>query len=81
MTLEELKKTWPSRIAAVGFILFFLAGNLWLATALVGGKPEEWMGMAFAVGIFVSLFGGGGLVGLMIWRYLRQPGSSDDKCS
>lgn len=78
----SLKKSWPARITAIGFIIVILAGNGWLAYGLMSEPVPELIGAGFAAGIAVSLVGGVALGALIVVRRFHDgpttpPGDDD----
>lgn len=69
-----LRKSWPARVAAVGFIVVILAGNAWLCFAMLGIPVPNAVSVSFAAGIAVSLAGGAGLAVLAAVNRLRPRG-------
>lgn len=67
---QALRTSWPTRLAAVGFIIVILAGNGWLAYALLDRDVPELIAAAFALGIGMSLLGGLGMSILIVKRRL-----------
>ena len=68
---QELRRSLPARIAAIGFILVIIFGNLWLALALIASRAPDWISVGFAVGIATALTGGVGLAWLRLRQLLR----------
>jgi hypothetical protein len=52
-----VRKSWPSRLSAVGFIMVILFGNLWLTFALLGQQVPNWARNGFALGLCLTLVG------------------------
>lgn len=70
---DSLRKSWPARLSALGFILVVLLGNVWLTFGLTKEPIPTWLGIGMAVAIGLTLLGGVGLVALIAWRKLRAP--------
>ena len=58
---DKIRKSLPTKIAAVGFIAITLAGNFWLVNLLLGTSPHPIVVFLFFVGVATALFGGLGL--------------------
>lgn len=69
----NLRKSWPARVTAIGFIIVILAGNAWLCFAMLGIPVHDVVTTAFGLGISTSLLGGIGLVALTLIKRLRGP--------
>jgi hypothetical protein len=50
--------TWGKRVAAIGFAVLIVFGNLWLANAVMGFAVPVWVWDGFHVGWGVALVGG-----------------------
>lgn len=70
---ESVRKSWPARLSALGFIFVIILGNVWLTYGLTNEPVPAWLGVAMAASIGVTLLGGAGLVGLLVWRRMRAP--------
>ena len=62
MSSEEGLRHWhqslAAKVVAIGFAMFIVVGNVWLALALVGAPVKSWVGVSFAVALGVVALGG-----------------------
>ena len=64
LTLERVgvsvpwRRSLPAKVVAVGFTLFIVAGNVWMALALTGSPIRTWVGVSFAAALAVVALGG-----------------------
>ncbi|MCX6109391.1 MAG: hypothetical protein NTZ90_07290 [Proteobacteria bacterium] len=62
MSSEEGPRPWRQSLAAkavaIGFSMFIVVGNVWLALALVGAQVKSWVGVSFAVALGIVALGG-----------------------
>ena len=52
------RRSLPAKVVAVGFTLFIVAGNAWLALALTGSPIRIWVGVSFAAALVIVALGG-----------------------
>lgn len=74
---RKLRQSWPARVAAIGFIVLILVGNVWATHLLLGNQIPQWIGYGFAVAIAVSLAGGLGLAALALKRQMSGESARD----
>ena len=66
-----LRKSWPARLSASGFIAVIVFGNVWATYGITNEAIPQWLGVAMASSIGVTLAGAGSLVALILWRKLH----------
>lgn len=74
---ETLKRSWPARLAAVGFVIVILAGNGWFVYGFTGNQVPDLVSGSFSLGILMSLSGGLGLAALAIKRRISGVDTSE----
>ncbi len=76
---SAIRKSWPARLSALGFIVVIIFGNVWLTFGLTDTPIPQWLGVAMAAGIGVSLTGGVCLMALIIYRKFRPLAEDPEK--
>ncbi len=66
-----IRKSWPARLSALGFIAVIVFGNVWLTFGLTHTPIPQWLGVAMAISIGVTLTGGVCLMSLITYRKFR----------
>lgn len=66
-----IRKSWPARLSALGFIAVIVLGNVWWTFGLTGKPIPQWLGVAMASSIGLTLFSGVCLMALMVYRKLN----------
>ncbi len=59
--IRYLRQSLPARVAAVGFIVVIVLGNVWLTYGLTGQTPPVWVAVSFLGGMVIAGCGGLGL--------------------
>ena len=79
----DIKKSAPTKISAVGFIIVIVFGNLWLVNALTSSDTPFWVSYGFFSGVIVVLFGGVSLALLIVSGRLttsdKDPGADGNQ--
>lgn len=68
-----LRRSWPARITALGFVLVIAFGNFAIADIVMGVDIAAWTFNGMWIGIAVTVVGGISLVALSVARKLRPP--------
>lgn len=67
----SLRKSWPARLSALGFIAVIVFGNVWATYGITNQPVPQWLGVAMMAAIGLTLTGGAGLMALIVWRKLH----------
>jgi uncharacterized membrane protein len=74
---SALRKSTPARIAALGFIVVVIFGNLRLTYALLGRPVSSWMQNGFALGVCLTLIGAVCLLALGVHLKIQNKDAVD----
>ena len=75
---DALRRSLPSKLTAIGFIVLIVSGNFWLVNALISKSPSTWVGIGFMVGSVLTMAGAIGLLTLALYRrfFVEQDGTA-----
>lgn len=68
---SSLRKSWPARVAALGFIIIIVLGNIWATYGITGKPVPQWLGVGFAASMILTLAAAVVLIGMIVWRKLH----------
>ena len=61
-------KSPPAKLAAIGFILLILMGNVWFSGTMTGGVAAPWVKHGLASGVVLVIIGS---IGSVIFEVIR----------
>jgi len=68
-----LRRSWPARITALGFVVVIVFGNFAIADIVMGVDIASWTFNGMWIGIGVTVVSGISLAALLVTRKLRRP--------
>ena len=72
---QELTRSAPARLVAMGFIALILLGNCWFVLTIIGQRLPSWFPLASSV-IVSGVIGGGVWLGILALRNHPSDGRS-----
>lgn len=67
LTNAQLRKSFPAKLTAIGFIGLILLGQFWLVYLMMGREGPQWIGYAMQVSLVAVILGGIGLLGIKLF--------------
>ncbi len=74
---ETIKRSFWSRLSALGFIFLIVVGNIWYAKMIVGEPIGVWIQLSFYLSVGMALVGAVGVTYLLLRQKLVRSDKSD----